>query len=83
MNNFNREDIVSKLRRGVVKVNFTKKNGEMRDMKCTLASTLIPQEMQPKGELSNITESVIRAYDVNATGWRSFAVANINSIESE
>lgn len=83
MEKFNREDIVNKLKQGIVRVNFTKKDGEVRDMKCTLVSSLIPQEMQPKGELNNITESVIRAYDVNATGWRSFVVANVNSVESE
>lgn len=83
MEKFKRTDIVDKLKQGVIRVNFTKKDGEVRDMKCTLVSSLIPQEMQPKSELNNITESVIRAYDVNANGWRSFVVANVNSVESE
>ena len=82
MEKFNREDIVSKLKQGVVRVNFTKKDGDVRDMKCTLVSSIIPQEMQPKGELNNITESVIRVYDVDALGWRSFVVANVNSVDS-
>ena len=81
MEKINRDDIISKLREGVVRVNFTKKDGSVRDMMCTLVQSSIPQEMQPKGEGSDVTESVIRAFDVNAKGWRSFIVENINSIE--
>ena len=83
MEKINREDIVNRLKRGFVRVNFTKKDGEVRDMKCTLVSSLIPQEMLPKGEPNNITESVIRAYDVDANGWRSFVVSNVNTVETE
>ena len=83
MEKINREDIVSKLKQGIVRVNFTKKDGEVRDMKCTLVSSLIPQESQPKGELNKISESVIRAYDVDANGWRSFVISNVNTVETE
>lgn len=82
MTEFKREDVINKLREGIVRVNFTKKDGEIRDMKCTLASSIIPQDMQPKTESAKITESVIRAYDVDVNGWRSFVVANINSVDS-
>lgn len=83
MEKINREDIINRLKRGIVRVNFTKKDGEVRNMKCTLVSSLIPQESQPKGELNKITESVIRAYDVDANGWRSFVISNVNTVETE
>lgn len=82
MQKYKREDVIQKLQRGVVRVNFTKKDGDTRDMKCTLLSSLIPQEMQPKSDTKKITDSTIRVYDIDAQGWRSFIVENIISVDS-
>lgn len=79
----NREAIVEMLREGVVRVKFTKKDGEVRDMKCTLLSSHIPDDKQLKGTAGPIDESVVRVYDIVAEGWRSFLVSNVLSIETE
>jgi len=79
----NREAIVEMLREGVVRVKFTKKDGDIRDMKCTLLSSHIPQDKQPKGTAGPIDESVVRVYDVVPEGWRSFVLANVISVETE
>ena len=78
------------LRQGLVKVSFTKINGDRRDMTCTLRSDLIPDDLKPKtnrptvenadGELEQATISV---YDVDADGWRSFRKANIISYSTD
>ena len=78
-----REAIVEMLREGVVRVKFTKKDGDIRDMKCTLLSSHIPQDKQPTGTAGPIDESVVRVYDIVAEGWRSFLVSNVLSIETE
>ena len=78
-----KEAIVKMLREGVVIVKFTKKDGDIRDMKCTLLSSHIPQDKQPKGTTRPIDESVVRVYDVVAEGWRSFVLANVISVETE
>lgn len=63
---------------GVMEVEFTKKNGELRKMACTTKMQLIPEDKRPIGE-SNlpVNEEVIRVYDVNAEGWRSFRVDGV------
>jgi hypothetical protein len=52
-------------------------------MKCTLLSSHIPQDKQPKGTAGPIDESVVRVYDIIAEGWRSFVLANVISVETE
>lgn len=78
-----REAIVEMLREGVVSVKFTKKDGDVRDMKCTLLTSHIPEDKQPKGTSGPIDESVVRVYDIDADGWRSFVLANVISVETE
>jgi hypothetical protein len=48
---------------------FTKANGSIREMQCTLADSVVPKTTQksnhPKGETMVV-------YDLEAKGWRSF-----------
>ena len=80
-NKIDRESIVTMLREGVVMVSFTKKNGDIRNMRCTLVQSLIPEDMKPKGTGLPVSESVIRVYDIDADDWRSFVVVNVLSVE--
>ena len=75
---FDRQDMIEQLQLRTCRVIFTKKNGEERDMMCTLKLEDIPEDKQPKGgkEYSN---SVIRAFDVNKQEFRSFVVENVIS----
>ena len=79
----NRDEIVKALRSGIARVTFTKVNGDVRVMDCTLKSDLIPESQRPatapddEGVL--VTLDVIRVFDVKADGWRSFRVANVTS----
>lgn len=58
-------------------VEFTKVDGSYREMRCTLNNDMIPEEYTPKGKKNFSTNEVIRAYDINAEGFRSFKVNNI------
>ena len=63
---------------------FTKKNGETRKMNCTTNLDLIPECMHPSEDrMSYIKEDVIRAYDIDVHGWRSFRVDSVNILESK
>jgi|TARA_B110000503_G_scaffold118357_1_gene179212 hypothetical protein len=79
----NRDEIVKALRSGIARVTFTKVNGDVRVMDCTLKSDLIPESQRPatvpddEGVL--VTLDVIRVFDVKADGWRSFRVANVTN----
>lgn len=62
----------------VMEVEFTKQNGENRVMVCTTKNDKIPEEMQPKGESKvPVNEEVIRVFDIESQGWRSFRVDSI------
>ena len=65
-------------------VEFTKKNGEKRKMKCTTNLDRIPESEHPQ-EGSNFTyntEETLRVYDIEKEGWRSFRVDSVDAIES-
>ena len=62
----------------VVNVEFIKKNGDTRKMKCTTNLDLIPESKHPKGESSVFSnEEVFRVYDVVNEGWRSFRTDSV------
>ena len=73
--------MVDQLRKGICTVKFTKVNGEERLMSCTLSNQFIPENLQPSKDSDDTgvqrTLDVIRVFDVNADGWRSFRVENV------
>lgn len=60
-------------------VEFTKKNGEKRKMRCTRNTRIIPENMVPKNSASTSGES-IRVFDLDINEWRSFIPSSITSI---
>lgn len=69
----------------VCRVEFTKTNGENRVMMCTRDLNEIPVESHP-GDINDPREKkvddhigVLRCYDVEADGWRSFRVESVNN----
>jgi hypothetical protein len=67
----------------VVLINFTKVNGKARALRGTLDTSLIPDDLIPKGEKKlNLSEDAVRVYDIENDGWRSFRVDSVNSIET-
>jgi len=65
----------------VTTVTFTKKDGTERVMKCTLDPKLLPEAPVTEGKKPRkVNEDVIAVYDVEAQGWRSFAVKSIKSV---
>lgn len=84
----NRDSEVSNLTdhlfKGTVHVNFTKKNGEMRYMRCTLVKTDIPKDQHPKSWSSTEPKEqekkdVVTVYDLDKKDWRSFRKDSIVS----
>ncbi|MBT7523773.1 MAG: DUF2693 domain-containing protein [Gammaproteobacteria bacterium] len=71
-----REILVEGLKNNLVKVVFTKVNGDERTMNCTLHDSVLPEP--------NITETkkkvnpdTISVWDVDNGGWRSFRLDSI------
>ena len=83
---YERESIVSDLRKNVLEVTFTKVNGDQRVMRCTLD----PRYMPPKMESENVQEAnkynrenpdVIAVWDIQNNGWRSFRVDSVSYVQ--
>jgi len=76
-----REKYLETLRVSEAEVVFTKANGEKRTMRCTLDLNQIPAEMVPNtdGNVTKVNESVIKAYDLDKQGWRSFRIDSVES----
>ena len=82
----NRKDAQELLRDGICEVLFTKKDGTERLMKCTLNMDYIPEEMKQfqlyKGEKVLENLDILKVYDTEVQGWRSFTLANVKYVKT-
>ena len=77
-----KQELTALLENTVVEVEFTKVNGDLRKMKCTKNLDSIPSEKHPIGKGVKVyNEDVIRVYDVDADGWRSFRADSIKAFK--
>lgn len=74
-----RTHLLNSLGTDVCDVVFTKKDGSERKMRCTRDLKRAPHAPVPKNENFEDNLEVIRAYDLEAEGWRSFIIANVKS----
>lgn len=76
----NIEDLKTKLKLGVVTVKFTKMNGELREMRCTLNDQFIPVTQETKEGVTKerkANPNVQAVWDIENDGWRSFRFDSI------
>ena len=76
-----RDYITAKLLEGEVTVEFTKIDGTLRIMPCTLSPTIVPPApiVENKKERKVSTE-VIRVFCTDKKEWRSFRIDSVISI---
>ena len=69
---------------GPTLVTFTKKDGTLREMKCTLAKHLLPpfDNTRVEGAPRVENDNLVKTYDLENQGWRSFNVSSVISIFS-
>jgi len=70
-----KDEMVSQLQEGIREVMFTKKDGNIRHMKCTLNPSLAPNILEVKESKNN--PNVIPVWDIEKSQWRSFRVDSI------
>ena len=76
----NRE-IRSMLHHGVCEITFTKVNGDVRTMPCTLDSALLPpQPLKDFHETRLYKPETLSVWCLDKMEWRSFRVANVTRI---
>ena len=73
-----REKMQEILRENVVEVQFTKADGSLRTLRCTLMpDSLPPLKTDGKQRAENL--DVIPVWDVEAEGWRAFRIDSVKS----
>ena len=72
-----RANLVKNLKQNVVKVNFTKVNGEERTMNCTLHESVLPVATMSQKERKENKE-VLAVWDIDKNAWRSFRLDSVN-----
>lgn len=75
-----KSNIINMLSTGIVNVKFTKLDGTIRDMKCTLAESIIKPHEKKTDREKKINEDIISVWDIDKEGWRSFRYDSIISI---
>jgi hypothetical protein len=74
-------EIRNLLYHGVYEITFTKVNGELRTMPCTLDSSLLPpQPLKEFHETRLYKPETLSVWCVDKSEWRSFRVANVTRI---
>jgi len=79
-----KSEIIEMLNEGIINVKFTKVDGTERILKCTLQSSVVPEDTSKAADVNSKprkpNEDIISAWDVENSGWRSFRTESIIEI---
>jgi hypothetical protein len=77
-----RNQLISLLTENTCVVKFTKVDGELREMPCTLRPDLLPPITESKDKKEKKpNDSVLSVWCTDKESWRSFRVDSVQSIE--
>ena len=82
-----REELVETLKANICKVTFTKLNGEVREMPCTLKEDIVPvyERKTPVKEAIATEETkpgpTLSVWCTDKASWRSFRVDSVTKVE--
>lgn len=78
------KDIIRKiLRDGPAKVVFTKKDGTIREMICTLKRCILEEKnVELKNSGRHVNDEVLNVYDLEKNDWRSFRIDSVHTVEA-
>lgn len=80
--NMTKDEMKEVLQRSVVKVMFTKTNGETRIMECTLKPAVLPKKDKvPVESPKALNDNVIAVWDVKKEDWRAFRVNSVTQFD--
>lgn len=79
---YERDDLLRSLRTNVMKVTFTKDNGQQRVMRCTLIPVIIEQnggtfKLEADKRFHNTNPEVLAVWDMDVNDWRAFRVSSV------
>jgi len=79
-----KQALLAALTTGAITVTFTKADSSTREMKCTQAEALMTEYSYDAGEQATLAQEakdgdLIRVYDLEAQGWRSFNTPTVQN----
>ncbi len=77
---YTKESIRSLLKNNVLKVVFTKTDGSVREMRCSLQEQFIEVYEKKTDKVKPENDNIISVWDLDNNGWRSFKVDSIQSV---
>lgn len=82
MEMFDKETLKNDLTSFIAKVVFTKSDGTIREMNCTLKPSLLPELKLTEAHVPRKQNNeVLSVWDLDNNGWRSFRLDSIINIE--
>ena len=78
---YTKEQIREAARAGIINVQFTKKDGSLRDMRCSLEEKYLPPLMGDSEIVTKDNPEVLAVWDIDSHGWRSFRIDSILIME--
>lgn len=77
-------ELKEKLKNGVVKFSYEKKDGTIREAEGTTKVSILEEHNAVPQENSgySYTDEVTRYYDINSEGWRSFRNESLLSVDN-
>lgn len=78
-----KEELVEALKANVCEVTFTKVNGEVRTMPCTLREDLMPayERKTPVKEATAKEQATLSVWCTDKLAWRSFRVDSVTEVK--
>lgn len=77
--NMSRDQLKNRLKEVVATVTFVKKDGTLRQMRCTLKDNHLPV-FEDNQSTRKENDEVLPVWDVDNGGWRSFRMDSIKSV---
>lgn len=80
----NYEETMDFLKKNIVEVEFTKVDGTVRKMQCTLMKDKIPPATKDpisQEKVRTVNENVVAVWDIEKEGWRSFRLDSVISMQ--
>ena len=77
---FTRDNITEVLKANVAEVRFTKSDGTVRNMKCTLKEDLVVHYEKKTDRKKEANTEIVPVFDLEKNEWRSFKVDSVLSI---
>lgn len=83
---YKKSEILKSLREGICNVRFTKVDGTLRVLRCTLHPDYVPGGNEKREDSKNtkrhyVSENVLAVWDLDELHWKSFRINSVEKVD--